>query len=135
MLLEIVPNLDSCLSAKPRPCYFEPQLRPVQWLHYIVATAAFLGLGLRLLQYVRRRRGDRDAEHGRLMLFATILMATVLANGAICGAAAGPWERYQARVIWIVPMAFGLIELRYALMRQRRQGSKPLPSSPSAALG
>jgi hypothetical protein len=117
MLMDIVPNLDSCLSSKPEPCYFEPDFRPIQWVEYVVATFAFLGLGLRFLQYLRWRREDRDVEHGRLMQFATILMATVLANGMICGAVAGPWERYQARVIWLVPLAFCLVELRYAFMR------------------
>jgi hypothetical protein len=135
MLLEIVPNLDRCLSSKPEPCYYEPHLRLVQWAHYIVATAAFLGLGLRLIQSLRRPRHERDAERGRLMLFATILMATVLANGAICGATAGPWERYQARVIWLVPMTFALIELHGARIRARPDRSNSAPSTPSLSIG
>ncbi|MGE5537693.1 MAG: hypothetical protein ACM30I_03675 [Gemmatimonas sp.] len=132
MLLQIVPNLDACLSAQP-PCYYEPQLRPVQWLQYIVTALAFAGLGLRILQYVRRP--ERVGAHGRLILVAVILAGAVVVNGAICGAAAGPWERYQARVIWLVPMAFGFIELRSALDRARKRGADRWPSRPSVAVG
>jgi hypothetical protein len=44
-----------------------------------------------------------------------IIFIGVVLNAAICGVLSGPYDRYQARVIWLVPFAAAL-----ALYRQRQ---------------
>ena len=48
--------------------------------------------------------GDR-----RLVLFA---LAALLLNAAICGALSGPYPRYQARVVWLLPLLATALALR-----------------------
>jgi hypothetical protein len=37
-----------------------------------------------------------------------LLMAVLVVNAAICGVLSGPFARYQARLIWLLPVAAGL---------------------------
>ena len=50
-----------------------------------------------------RRVGSSIPDGPRLALFTFTVCASIVANSIICGALAGPYERYQARVIWLVP--------------------------------
>ena len=36
--------------------------------------------------------------------FVSVVLATVLINAAVCGILAGPTDRYQSRVIWLLPL-------------------------------
>jgi len=53
-------------------------------------------------------------------IFAFLLLVGVLINALICGALAGVYDRFQARVIWLVPLAAAFIILN----NTRRYGSK-----------
>jgi hypothetical protein len=52
---------------------------------------------------IRRRRRDKT------VLFAFVLSA-LIGNAVICGVLSGPHDRYQSRLIWIVPFAVLLAE-------------------------
>ena len=43
-------------------------------------------------------------DGGRLLAAAGLIGAAVVANAAICGVLSGPFARYEARLIWLVPM-------------------------------
>jgi hypothetical protein len=45
----------------------------------------------------------------KLARFVEVLLLGVVLNAVICGAISGPYDRYQARVIWLVPFAAMLL--------------------------
>ncbi len=45
----------------------------------------------------------------RLIAATTFLLAAVLVNAAVCGILSGPFARYQARIVWLVPLAAMLL--------------------------
>lgn len=65
--------------------------------------ASLIGMIAVLVQAVRRR----DAN--RAVLPAFILLA-LIGNALICGMCSGPHDRYQSRIIWIVPFALLITE-------------------------
>ena len=71
----------------------------------MLVSLAALGLigGLAFLSYAKR-----VAVHPDAIRLATILLAAVLANAVICGALSKPHGRYQARIIWLLPLAAGI---------------------------
>jgi len=50
------------------------------------------------------RRGITRAPH-RLVAASGFLLAAVVVNAAVCGILSGPFARYQARIVWLVPLA------------------------------
>jgi hypothetical protein len=117
-VLQIVPNLGACMHWKPQPCDFEPALRYVQLVEYAVVALASIAIAYRSIQFIRRPRGW-SLDDRRALFLTLVTVAAVTTNGFICGMASGPWERYQARVIWLVPMALGLLELHFALVKRK----------------
>jgi len=69
----------------------------------------------------RDHRSSRDRDMRNLVL---ITIFGVLVNAFVCGALSEPYERYQARVIWLIPLLAMLIYL----MRRRRD-AVPVPSA------
>jgi hypothetical protein len=59
---------------------------------------------------LRNQRSDRDHDLRRL---AVVIIFGIVVNAFVCGAMSEPYDRYQARVIWLIP-------LLAALMCQRR---------------
>lgn len=61
------------------------------------------------------RRGDH-----RMVALATVILGTIVSNAAVCGILSGPADRYQSRVLWLLPL-FGLIALarRTSLPKRR----------------
>jgi len=51
------------------------------------------------------RANGRDCALAR---FVKVILLGVLLNAFICGALSGPYDRYQARVIWLVPLIAAL---------------------------
>jgi hypothetical protein len=45
------------------------------------------------------RRGD-DAMIG----LVSIILTTVIVNAAVCGILSGPADRYESRVLWLLPL-------------------------------
>jgi formate/nitrite transporter FocA (FNT family) len=66
-----------------------------------------LGLAFLLWRWQARRRmagvGDDDVSKHE-QTFAGLVVAGVLANAIVCGALASPADRFQARVIWLIPL-------------------------------
>lgn len=58
----------------------------------------------------------------RLGLFTAIVFVGLFANAAICGALAAPHDRYQARVIWVLPFVAALL---YGERKARIKELKP----------
>jgi hypothetical protein len=79
-----------------------------------IIVLASIGLILVFIATDRLRMGDRE----RAVLF--ILVVGLLANAAIFGGLSVPTDRYQMRVIWIVPMAAALFWL--ARFRAKHDG-------------
>jgi hypothetical protein len=61
-----------------------------------IASLAYLAIGL--------FRGDQNLRDPRWLLFCAVIFFGVLGNAIVCGALSAPRDRYQARVIWLVPL-------------------------------
>lgn len=61
------------------------------------------------------RRGDR-----RMAALAIVIPGTIIANAAVCGILSGPADRYQSRVLWLLPL-LGLIALARWTSLPKRQ--------------
>lgn len=57
-----------------------------------------------------------DAEKRLFVAFAGALVFAVIANAAICGVLSGPFARYQARIVWLIPMLAVIAEMRFPLL-------------------
>ena len=71
-------------------------------VHLPVAVLGILGLPLIVIAV---RRGRLPIETAT---FASLVILTLLANAAICGALSNPHHRYQSRIVWLAPLAFAL---------------------------
>jgi hypothetical protein len=86
----------------------------------VVAVSTAL---LAALLFIGAFRGGGFRGNSRLRAFFWLIVATVVANAAICGAFSGPSDRYQSRVVWLLPflllvVAMPLISARMARRRQ-----------------
>ncbi|HLI67075.1 MAG TPA: GtrA family protein [Caulobacteraceae bacterium] len=89
------------------------------WLHSALFIASLLLIALRLsLKDIRQGLRERtllnwNDERARLLFVLTLLLATVLINGFVCGALSGPFARYQARITWLAMLgaAVGLAQV------------------------
>ena len=71
------------------------------------AAAMCLGGEVVLTSFFARRAWS---SFGRDRLFAMFTLCLVVANGVICGILSGPYHRYQARIVWLVPVAALVVE-------------------------
>jgi hypothetical protein len=77
-------------------------------------------------------RAVRAGEGLRLGLLACVL-AGLLANAFATGALSGPHDRYQARIVWLLPLAVGLALWPAAAGgRTRRGGSEAMAAAPAS---
>jgi hypothetical protein len=112
----ITPNVAVCLEGDGSGCNLLLRGRMWRWLqvwqHVVVAGAGLL-IVLRLGPIVFRRDWRSLERDG---WFAVYAIGLVVANGVICGVLSGPYNRYQARVIWLVPVAAMIVEGRRGLL-------------------
>ncbi len=59
------------------------------------------------------RRGEAEDDRRRMIRLGLLTLLVLVINAAICGALSGPFDRYQARLAWIAPMAAGLLLIRF----------------------
>ena len=126
---QTVPNLGACLASPyAAACDDRQPMRALEKLQFVVVAAALALLVLRLLWWrVNPVAGTAGEERQRLALFVLALVGAVIANGAFCGATSGAFERYQARVIWLVPMLAVLVEMGELRVRSNAaQAAKPV---------
>jgi hypothetical protein len=113
-LPRIMPDASSCL---PRGAC-APRLPPVA-LTIVEDAATILALlfgAWRLSRADLReawRRGELEDDRRRMIRLALLAVLALLINAAICGALSGPFDRYQARLAWIAPLAAGLLLIRF----------------------
>ncbi len=109
-IIQIVPNIAPCLADGGKSCDPTPLLEAAQKPLQAVVAVASLVLAAIAAAWLQPRRGAPAGDHRRrLGAFAIVIVAGVILNGVVCGALSGPWGRYQARVIWLIPMAAALM--------------------------
>ncbi len=72
--------------------------------HGAVAAIATL---VALVALARRQRPGSPPS--RLVAAAVFLLVAVVVNAAVCGILSGPFARYQARIVWLVPLTAVLL--------------------------
>lgn len=72
---------------------------PVKWVEW-VTLPTLIAASLWLLWLCARRRGPDDRKGNRLV--ALVVLGVVL-NAVVCGALSTPHDRYQMRLIWLIP--------------------------------
>jgi hypothetical protein len=90
---------------------------PLKVWHGLVLLAA---MAVILLRSSAAGRADADPEAARARSLALVFLIALFLNGAVCGALSGPFARYEARVVWLIPAAAVLLEL--SLRRRGREG-------------
>jgi hypothetical protein len=76
--------------------------RPINFVHLTVAWLSLLGLAIALVLSFRRRQKRNG-------VFLAFILLTLMGNAIICGALSNPHDRYQSRLMWLVPFALVLI--------------------------
>ncbi|RAI01604.1 hypothetical protein DLJ53_09280 [Acuticoccus sediminis] len=87
---------------------------------------AALGAALALLVYSARSASGIGAA---AMIAGSVIIAVVAANIVLCGAASGPFDRYGARGLWLVPLV--ALAFLYGLRRTvgtATRGATPAPT-------
>ena len=70
-------------------------------LHGGVIAVALLAIGW--LSW--RRAGPIDDQRRRMLVAVALLIIGVIFNAAVCGILSGPFARYEARLMWLIPLA------------------------------
>lgn len=97
-----------------------------------LSTAASLALA-GLWGWRRWREGPRkgaDARQQAFERFAWLAVTGVVANAVICGALASPLDRFQARVVWLLP--FLVLSVLLLAAARRRAGHAAPPHAPAS---
>jgi len=85
-----------------------------------VFVAGSLVVCILLISVKRMRRGIPSRQGGALVALAATILIGVVANAAIVATLGGPYHRYGARVIWLVPLVAALYGLALWRPRPRR---------------
>jgi hypothetical protein len=83
------------------------------WVVVPVAVTASVALPM-LAVFMWRQHCRQEA------LLATMLFLVLVGNAAICGVSSSPNDRYQARLVWLAPLAIGLTIQSWIVATQRR---------------
>jgi hypothetical protein len=112
-LVDLIPDPRAC---KPLGPGCRPILRPtpMKWWHVAVILASSLYGLWRLsrpdvLAALADRKQSWSHEPVRVVAVCAILLLIVVVNAGVCGVLSGAFSRYQARIVWLIPMAAGLI--------------------------
>jgi putative flippase GtrA len=124
-LPKLIPNFDACRPPHScRPPFSQPSL--ASW-HGAILVLAVLFMGWRFsrpdVRSAFSRKGlKKDDQAARTLATVVLLLMVVVLNAAVCGMLSGPFARYQARVVWLTPLAAGLAAcaLPFSLASVRR---------------
>ena len=83
----------------------EIDFRPISHLHVAIGWLSLVALAVILAMAIRTRHRVPSTLLGFVLL-------ALAGNAAICGILSGPHDRYQSRLIWIVPFAILLAAAR-----------------------
>lgn len=92
-----------------------PFFGPLKTIHQSLALIALAFVAWRLA-----RRAPNDPPRSDLEAVAALILVAVVANAAICGAVSGPFARYGARMVWLVPWLAATVAVRLDLRPSRR---------------
>ena len=105
-LTRLLPNIDKCNQRPNDPCG-ALHLSSLRIPHYVSAILAFAFLAWHFFGG-KRLRPSQWAVHD---VFILICLGGIVANALVCGILAGPYDRYQLRVIWLLPALAGAMML------------------------
>jgi hypothetical protein len=78
----------------------------------------------------RTRAGAGDGATARVSRSSALLLTGVVLNAAVCGLLASPLDRFQARIVWLVP----LLAAGWLLARRSERRSPPISApAPTAS--
>jgi len=81
---------------------------PIMLMSYVILLCICAGV-LYILWHFFVSDRNKIYPKSRLGLFTAIVFVGIFANAAICGALSTPHDRYQARVIWLLPFVAALL--------------------------
>jgi hypothetical protein len=118
-LVDLIPNPRQCKPLGPG-CKPPFDIRLTKHWHEAVIWLSVVFCLWRLSrQDVVADLGNRSAPWKRAsvpLVAATVILAgMVIINAGVCGVISGAFSRYQARIVWLVPLAAGLIACRLGL--------------------
>ncbi|HVY34154.1 MAG TPA: hypothetical protein VG960_07010 [Caulobacteraceae bacterium] len=112
-LVDLIPDARAC---KPIGPGCRPFLRPtpMKWWH---VSVILLSLAYGLWRFTRPeviaaladRKQPWSHEAVRMAAAGAIFLLAVVINAGVCGVLSGAFSRYQARIVWLVPMSAGLV--------------------------
>ncbi|MCJ2087829.1 hypothetical protein MKK88_17840 [Methylobacterium sp. E-005] len=130
-ILRIVPDMKAC-EAAPDTCDVRANPLFVAVLHIAIVMLAWILIVWAIFKtrcfglFARARVNGSDPSSHLAGAVILIPMGVIL-NALICGAASGVFARYQARVIWLIPLLALLIAARlWQTRRTRSQDPKLL---------
>ena len=111
----LIPDGQTCLKT-PSICRPRLEIEPLSWIHatFILLSAAFLlwrGCQKDVRQAVMKREPVSPGSPEALFFTAVLLVMAVVVNSAFTGILSGPFSRYNARVIWMIPATAMLVGL------------------------
>lgn len=104
---------------------------PLLWLRTMTGVMTVASLFL-LIAFVRQRirhggtTGDQEVLH-----LVVVLLAGLALNAVICGTLASPYDRFQARIIWLLPFSAFLVLALY--FRGSGVNARFLPVPPTSS--
>ncbi|MEL6062495.1 MULTISPECIES: hypothetical protein [unclassified Methylobacterium] len=124
-ILRIVPDMKSC-AAVPQACDVRANPLLIAVVHIVVVMLAWIFVAWSVLKTkcfgLFARAQMRGIEQVPALAGAAMLIVTgVILNAVICGAISGVFARYQARVIWLIP----LLALLIAAWHQQNRRAQP----------
>ena len=116
----LVPGIERC-AEKADPCRSRASMTRLLALHGVTLVLALLLLGAFVgdPRTLFARNSGESEDLRRLRLAAALLLTAIVANAVVCGALSGPFARYEARMIWLVPL-FATLAMYVRPLRLRR---------------
>jgi hypothetical protein len=107
------PSVAGSLTSRAPPAYAQVLRRtvayregwPLEGLWQVQSMAALAALSAMVGAAPRARRARAGSDAAAAAHFAGLALAGVLANAVVCGVLSTLWGRYEARVVWVVPLA------------------------------
>ena len=90
------------------PAWRHTEIFYAVWLFHVAII--LVSLSLLILLYAR---AERPSHEKSLVLFGVAVVLGLVANAMVCGVLAAPYDRFQARVIWLMPLLIFLLLLRH----------------------
>jgi hypothetical protein len=115
-LPSLIPGGHECLR-HPKLC--RPWIS-ISWISYLDGTVILLGTGFLGWRASRRdvravvlaRRPIKPGSREALVAATAVLILAVIVNSAVTGILSGPFARYHARMVWILPAAAAVMAWR-----------------------